>query len=171
MMIRNSLLLNLSVAVLALAPLVRAQNQDPPSFDSAMSVIRADIQADKTTIVGQAMNFNDKDGAVFWPIYRQYEYERSKLDDKRVGVIKEYTEKYPDLTDAEARAIADGMFECESRITALKARYFKKFNKALPALTVTKFFQLERRIDLMVDVKVESTLPPLTPAQFVEQQQ
>jgi hypothetical protein len=36
---------------------------------------------------------------------------------------------------------------------------------------VTQFFQLERRIDLMIDMKVESTLPPLTQAQNVEQTQ
>ena len=176
-MIRNSLLLNLSLAALVFSPLCRAQDgpppsaQDgpPPSFDSTISVIRAGIQANKTTIVGQAMNFSDKDGAAFWPIYRQYEYERSKLDDKRVQVVKEYTDKYPNLTDAEAKAMARRMFECDSRITALKKRYFKKLNKVLPALTVTKFFQLERRVDLMVDMKVESTLPALTQAQPVEQ--
>jgi hypothetical protein len=44
----------------------------------------------------------------------------------------------------------------------LKKRYFKKFNKVLPAFTVTKFFQVERRIDLLMDMKVESALPPLT---------
>jgi hypothetical protein len=170
-MIRNSLAVNLSLAVLAFSPLCRAQNENPPSFDSAISVIRAGIQANKTTIVGQAMDFNDKDGAAFWPIYRQYEYERSKLDDKRVDVIKEYTEKYPELTDAEAQGMADRMFECDSRIAALKKRYFKKLNKVLPALTVTRFFQLERRIDLMVDLKVESTLPPLTQAELVEESQ
>src|SRR5271165_6771923 len=118
MMIRNSLLLNLSLAVLAFSPLCRAQNEDPPSFDSAISVIRDDIQASKTNIVGQAMNFNAKDGAAFWPIYRQYQYERSKLDDKRVQVIKEYTDRYPDLSDAEARKMADRMFECDSGIAA-----------------------------------------------------
>jgi hypothetical protein len=161
----------MSLAVLAFTPLCRAQNEDPPSFDSAISMVRAGIQANKTAMVGQAMNFNDKDGAVFWRIYRQYEYERSKLDDRRVDVIKEYTDKYPDLADTDAQAIAVRMLECDSRIVALKKKYFKKFSKVLPALTVTRFFQLERRIDLMVDMKVESTLPPLTQAQFVEQSQ
>jgi hypothetical protein len=167
-MIRSSLLLKLTLAGLAFAPLCQAQNEEPPSFDSAISVIRAGILANKTTIVGQAMSFSDKDGVAFWPIYRQYEYERSKLDDKRVAVIKEYTDKYPDLTDADAKAMADRMFECDSRIATLKIRYFKKFNHVLPALTVTRFFQLERRIDLMVDMKVESTLPPLVSPQSVE---
>ena len=79
-----------------------------------------------------------------------------------MDVIKEYTEKYPDLSDAEAKAMADRMFACDLRLAALKRSYFKKFNKTLSALTVTKFFQLERRIDLTTDLKVESTLRPLT---------
>jgi hypothetical protein len=48
----------------------------------------------------------------------------------------------------------------------LKKKYYKKFNKVLPALTVAKFFQLERRVDLMMDMQVESSLPPLTEAQY-----
>ena len=84
-MIRNYLLLNVTAAVLALAPLCAAQSEDPPSLDSAIALVRAGMQANKTVIIGQAMEFNDKDAAAFWPIYRQYEYQRSKLDDGRVG--------------------------------------------------------------------------------------
>jgi hypothetical protein len=86
-----------------------------------------------------------------------------------VVVVKEYTQKYPNLSDSEAKAMAERMFDYDSRLAALKKRYFKKFNKVLPALTVTKFFQLERRIDLLMDMKVESSLPPLTQAQYTGQ--
>jgi hypothetical protein len=46
----------------------------------------------------------------------------------------------------------------------VKKKYYKKLNKVLPALTVAQFFQLERRVDLMMDMQVESSLPPLTQA-------
>jgi len=65
--------------------------------------------------------------------------------------------------------MAEQMLDCDSRLTALKKKYYKKFIKALPALTVAKFFQLERRVDLMMDMQVESSLPPLTQAQAIEQ--
>jgi hypothetical protein len=61
MTIRSSLLLNVSLSVLALLPLCHAQNEVPPSFDSAIALVRAGMQANKTTIVGEAMDFNDKD--------------------------------------------------------------------------------------------------------------
>jgi hypothetical protein len=165
---RKSVLLTIMFAMLTLPALCRAQTQ-APSIDSAIEVARAQTQADKATIISAAMNFSENDAAAFWPIYRQYEHERSALDDGRVSVIKEYTEKYPTITDAEAIAMAQRMFEYDSRLAALKKTYFKKFNKVLPGLTVTKFFQLDRRLDLLIDMQVESALPPLTNAQFDEQ--
>ena len=164
-MMKNSALLVITFAMLAFCPLGRAQDQEP-SIDSTIAVVRANMQADKTTLITTLMNFNDKDGAAFWPIYQQYEYERSRLDDRRAAVIKHYAQKYPALTDAEAKAMAEQMLDCESRLAELKKKYYKKFNKVLPALTVTKFFQLERRVDLMMDVQVEASLPPLTQAQY-----
>jgi hypothetical protein len=168
LMIRKSILLISTFAMLAVSPLCRAQSQKP-SIDSAIEGARADMRADKTTIITTAMNFSDKDAAAFWPVYRQYEYERSTLDDRRVVVIKEYIRKYSSLTDADAKAMAEQMFECDSRLAALKKKYFKKFNKVIPALTVTKFFQLDRRIDLLMDMEVESSLPPLTQPQLAAQ--
>ena len=161
-MTRILLLLTMTFSLFALSPL-RAQDQ-AVSIDSAIEVGRASMRADRITIIGTAMNFNQTDGAAFWPIYRQYERERSMLEDGRVEVVKEYENSYPNLTDAQAKEMAERMFAYEARLAELKKKYFKKFNKVLPALTVTKFFQLDRRIDLMVDMNLESTLPPLTQA-------
>ena len=65
--------------------------------------------------------------------------------------------------------MATRMLDCDSQLTQLKKRYYKKLNKVLPALTVTKFFQLERRVDLMMDMQVEASLPPLTQAEYAVQ--
>lgn len=167
-MIRKSILLTVIVVILALGPLCSAQTQEP-SIDSAIELVRADMRADRATIIIAAMNFSGKDAEAFWPIYRHYEYERSTLEDRRMGVIKEYTEKYTTLSDADAKGMTEQMFEYDSRVTALKKRYFKRFNKVLPAFTVTKFFQLEHRIDLLMDMKVESSLPPLARPQYAGQ--
>jgi len=167
-MIRKSALLTITFAMLALSPLCCAQNQEP-GMASAIEVVRADIGADRAKIITQAMNFSDKDAATFWPIYRKYEYERSTVIDRRVAVIREYAEKHSTLTDADAKSMAERMFDCDSRLAALKKKYFKKFNAVLPAVTVTKFFQLEHRIDLLVDMQVESSLPPLAGPQKLEQ--
>lgn len=168
-MIKNSALLIVTFATLAFCPFSRAQSNEP-TIDSKIALVRANMQADRTTLITAGMNFNDKEGAAFWPIYREYQYERSRLDDRRSAVIKEYAQEYPGVTDAEAKAMAEQMLDCEFRLAQLKKKYYKKFNRVLPALTVTKFFQLERRVDLMMDMQIEASLPPLTQAQYTPQE-
>ncbi len=165
-MIRNFLVLTITFAVLL--PLCRAQDQQP-NLGSMIELFRAEMQADRATIITQTMNFSDKDAAAFWPIYRKYEYERSLLDDRRAAVIREYAQKYSALSDVDAKAMAEQMFDCESRLAELKKTYFKKFNRVITALTFTKFFQLDHRIDLLVEMKVEASLPPLFRPQLTEQ--
>ena len=167
-MIRNSVLLTMTFAMFALAPLGRAQDQQP-SLESIIEVFRADMRADRATIITSTMEFSDKDAATFWPIYRKYEEERTALDDRRVAVIKEYAQKYTMLSDSDAKRMAEQMLDCESRLAALKKKYFKELNKVLSPFTVAKFFQLEHRLDLLTDMKVESSLPALYRGQPTEE--
>jgi hypothetical protein len=173
--IGKTVLILMTFAMLALPSLCRTQSDEAsvdsptdgePSVNSAIEVARADSRAQRENIISTAMNFNDKDAAAFWPIYRQYEYERTALDDGRVAVIKEYTDKNATLTDGEAKSMAERMFAYDSGVATLKKKYYRKFNKVLAAFTVTKFFQLDRRIDLLQDMNVEATLPPLTRPQY-----
>ena len=158
--VRKSAVLAITLAVFALSSLSRGQNPQP-SLASIIEVVRAGTQADRISIITEAMNFSEKDAAAFWPVYRKYEYERSRLDDRRVAVIKEYAAKYSNLTDTDAKGMTERMFDCDASLAALKKKYYKKFNAVLPALTVTKFFQLDHRLDIVMDMKVESSLPPL----------
>jgi hypothetical protein len=164
-MLKNSALVMFTFAMVAFCQSGLAQDHEP-TMDSTIAVVRANMQADRTTLITTGMNFNEKEGAAFWPIYEQYEYERTRLDDRRVAVIKEYAQKYQSLNDAEAKTMAEQMLDFDSRLAGLKIKYYKKFSKVLPALTVTKFFQLERRIDLLMDMQVEAALPPLTRPQL-----
>jgi hypothetical protein len=132
-----------------------------PALESTIEVLRADLRADKITVIAEAMRFSGEDAAIFWPLYNKYELELSKLEDQRARVIKEYAEKYPTLSDADAKAMAETMFDYNARVTKLKKKYFKEFNKMLRPLTVVKFFQIEHRLDLLVDLKLASELPSL----------
>ncbi len=159
----KSVLLTMAVAMLGLSTMCWAQDQRPdrPNIDTTIALVRTAMQADRDTITGKSMALSDKEAAAFWPIYRKYENERARLDDGRVMVIKQYALKYPNLTDGDGKEMAERMFEAESGIAALKKKYFKEFNKVLPALTVAKFFQLDHRVDLVMDMNVEANLPAL----------
>ena len=152
-----SLLLSLFVF-----PSLLAAQGNEPSLDSQIESLRADFRADKVAIVTEAMRFNDQDSKVFWPVYRKYEADVTKVNDQRVALIKSYADKFTTMTDADAKAMIEQGLDFESRRTDIKKKYVKEFQKAgLSSLTVAKFLQLEHRLDLLVDLKIASELPSL----------
>jgi len=158
-----SRLVLLATGLVASGP-VLAQSSGPTA-DSAVNAyldsLPADLRADKAQLINQAMQFNDKDAAAFWPVYKMYAADEAKLDDERMQLVKSYADHWTTLTDAEARDLVQKSLALESRRADLKTKYFDGFSQVLPGLTVAKFFQLEHRLDLLVDLKVASELPSL----------
>ena len=141
---------------------VSAAQSNEPNLDSYIESLRADLRADKVAIITEAMRLNDQDSKIFWPEYRKYEAEVTKINDQRVALIKAYADKFTTMTDADAKAMIEQSLDFESRRTDVKKKYAKEFQKAgLSSLTVAKFLQLEHRLDLLVDMKIASELPSL----------
>ena len=151
-------LLAITSCWLATSATGQTKNKD---VTSEIEAVRADARADKVEIIRQAMNFTPEESSAFWPIYKNYEYDLSKLNDRRVELVKSYAEKYSTLTDADAKKLSNEQFDLDSSLIDLKKHYYKVFNEKLPATTVSKFFQLEHRLDLLVELKVASELPSL----------
>lgn len=159
-MIRKSVLFTVALAILTVPSFSGAQSQTPVD-DSPRGGATRNVQSDRAEIISYTMDLSPKDAAAFWPIYQEYERERSALYDRRMAVLKEYEEKYLSISDDDAKAMANRMFEYDFQAMEVNRKYFKKLNKVLPTYTVAKFFQVEHRIDLMVEMKATPTLPPL----------
>jgi hypothetical protein len=150
------------LAVLVMFCCIAPAQDSGPGLDSYIESLRADARADKTAIVTQAMALNDQDGKIFWPIYRKYEADLTKLNDQRIALIKSYAEKYPSLSDADAKSMIDQSLDFEKKRVALHEKYAKEFQKGgLSSLTTAKFMQLEHRLDLLIDLQIASQLPPI----------
>ena len=63
----------LTLTILA-ATFTAAQAQD-----SWLNVLRSDVRTQVSALMEVAMEFSDEEAEVFWPIYREFELESSKL--------------------------------------------------------------------------------------------
>ena len=143
-------------------PNVSTAQTNDVSVDSYIESLRADVKADRVAIITAAMQFNDKDAKAFWPVYHKYDADMSKINDQRVALIKTYAKKFDTMTDADAKTIIADSLNFEAARTNTKRDYVEQFEKAgLSPLTVAKFMQLERRMDLVIDVEIAASLPPL----------
>lgn len=160
----------LALACALLAGVAPAQQQSKTSdrdlnLEAYIELMRSDVQTQKVAIITQVMNFDDADSAKFWPIYREYQFELSKLGDARLALIKDYADHYADLSDEKARELALGALDLEGKRTELKKKYFDRFANALSAKTAARFFQVENQLLMLIDLQVSSMLPVVPVAQ------
>jgi hypothetical protein len=128
-------------------------------LDSYIEALRSDLRAKKAEIIASGMNFNNAESAKFWPVYRQYETEVAKLNDQRIALLNDYAEHYDSMTPDKAKELMTKSFDLDKKQVDLKQQYVKKFEGVLPADRVAKFFQIDNRLDLLMNVKIASELP------------
>jgi hypothetical protein len=124
-----------------------------------IELLRSDVRANTAEIIRVMMQLDDKDAAVFWPIYRDYESELSKLYDEKVAGIMDYADNYLQMTDAKADDLATRALQWEDQRTNLKKKYYERFKKALSPISAARFLQIENQILMLVDLQVASSLP------------
>jgi hypothetical protein len=128
-------------------------------LDKLIELARKDLRAEKADIVGKTMKLDASQAAAFWPVYKAYETEIQALGDQRLHVIQDLAEHFETLNDAKARGLLDRSLVIEEQRVALDKKYKDEFLKVLPAKTVARFFQVESRLDNLINLKVSSQIP------------
>ena len=124
-------------------------------------LLRADVKAKRVAIITEIMQFNDSEAATFWPLFRDYDYELSKLGDTKLQLITDYIKNYDDITDEKADQLMSAALALETQRTELKKKHFDIMKKALSARTAARFFQVENQMQQVVDLQISANLPAL----------
>jgi hypothetical protein len=132
-----------------------------PLTDADIQLLRSDIQANKNEIITHAMQFTDSESTAFWPVYRDYARDQQKVGDERVQLIKDYAQRYDTMDDAAAKNMVQRLLNIDAKYGNLRQEYWPKFEKALGAKRGAKFFQIDTRLSLLVNLQLISEIPML----------
>jgi len=122
-------------------------------------LLRSDVRTQKVAVLTEVVGFTEAEDKAFWPIYREYDAEMSKLGDERVALIAEYARNYSNLTDSVADGLAHKALDLEARRQAVKAKYYDRIAKALSPRTALRFLQVEHQLLLLIDLQISAALP------------
>jgi len=128
-------------------------------LDKLIELMRKDVRAQKSEIITKTMKFDAPQAAAFWPVYKTYEAERQALGNERLAVIQDLADHFDSLNDAKAKGLLDRSLAIEAKKVALEKRYADEFVKVLPAKTVARFFQVESRINNLINLEISSQIP------------
>jgi hypothetical protein len=149
----------LAALLMASSAIAQTASSNQSGTDTDIALLRSDVQAQKTEIIGKTMQLSDSDAKAFWPLYREYSTKQQALGDQRVSVIKDYANEYDTLTDSQADGLMDRMLKFEKSRSDLRAQYYPKFKKAIGAKQAAKFIQVDNRLTLLVDLQIADAIP------------
>ncbi|MEJ2049547.1 MAG: hypothetical protein P8Y60_06855 [Calditrichota bacterium] len=52
------------------------------SQQDLVEILRADLKAEKVSIITETMDFTEQESTAFWPIFQEYDLELNKLNDQ-----------------------------------------------------------------------------------------
>jgi hypothetical protein len=131
----------------------------PTVTDSDIALLRQDIRAMKMQVIGQNMSMSDPEAEKFWPIYKHYADDLHEVNNSKYALLKQYAETWATMTDQDALIYVRHWMEVDAEAQALRLKYVPVVTQALPGKKAATFFQLDRRLSMMVDLQLFSQIP------------
>jgi len=138
------------------------QNSQAPS-DQEIELLRKDIRSHKKQIIAANVPLTDAEAQKFWPVYDQYTAELVQINNDKYALIQEYAQSYGKMTNEQADDWSQRALKLDANVAALRQKYWPNFRKVLPAKKAALYEQVERRMQMLIDVQLASQIPLLEP--------
>lgn len=135
------------------------QNDAESNVQAYIDLLHSDVRQQKAEFMGSVMLLSAQDAAKFWPIYSDYDAQLAKLNEQRIGIIKEYAQSYNQMTDAKADELIQKSLAYQKQRSELLVQTYDKVKEALGAVTAARFAMVEHQLLLLIDLQIDSSLP------------
>lgn len=110
-----------------------------------------DLKSQKKQIVAANMDLTDSEAEKFWPVYDRYATDLTKIYDAKLALVQEYFDDYQTMNGDDAEAYIRRRAAVEEDVMQLRLKYVPEFRKVLSGRQTALFFQIEWRLDLMIN--------------------
>jgi len=131
----------------------------PTVTDADIALLRKDLRAMKMQVIGQNMSLSDEQGQKFWPIYNHYVKDLQVVNDQKYALLKQYAEMWETMSDEDAMIYVRHWLETDVQAQDLRLKYVPVVSQVLPGRKAATFFQLDRRLNMMIDLQLFSQIP------------
>ena len=127
--------------------------------DKDVELLRKDIRSNKKQLIAANLKLTDTEATKFWPIYDQYTADLMKINDKKFRLVQDYADHWGTMTDEQASLYLRDWLDTDIAITQLRQKYVPIVSQVLNGRKSATFFQLDRRISMMIDLQLASQIP------------
>jgi hypothetical protein len=149
------------LTIFLLLGLYLSTNAQTKYFERDIEGLRSDLREEAKKIFAENMILTPEEAKVFWPLYDEYRATMKPFGDREVEITELYMLDYYAMDDSVASKLLDDITKLDSDKRAVQNEYIKKMKKVLPAKVVGRFYQIEKRLNLMIDLEKASRVPIL----------
>ena len=126
--------------------------------DQDIDLLRKDLRSKRNQLLAANFKLTATEAAKFWPVYDQYIAELITINDRKFGLIQEYADNWGKLTNEQSLLFTRNWLDMDIAIAQLRQKYVPMVAKVLEGKKTATFFQLDRRIAMMMDLQVSSQM-------------
>jgi len=134
-------------------------NEELSEFTTDIEAMRTVMQTERKILIMNEMVFTAEEAEKFWPLYDEYSADAKKIANLRVKVITDYAANYEKMSEELAKQLLDESIKYDEQKLKLEKKYVRKFRSILPQIKVTRYFQLENKLDAVIDFDLASQIP------------
>jgi hypothetical protein len=101
----------------------------------------------------------ESEAVKFWAVYNRYSSDMRQINDEKYRLIRQYGDEWSTMNDEQALIYIRRWLEVDDQAHQLRSKYVMDVSQALPGKKAATFFQLDRRISMMIDLQLASQLP------------
>ena len=155
-------ILSTGILVIGLAAYMPAFAQGSmETHKEELELTRATIKLQKKQIIAKNMNLSSMERDKFWALYRDYQNKMDAVADRRVKVITDYADtlKNGTLDNEKSLQLLNEYLSYERMRLITKQSFVKKFQQVLPSLKVARFFQIENKLEAIINFELARQIP------------
>jgi hypothetical protein len=128
---------------------------------SDMQILAQKIKADKKLVVAANMQLTEAEAKGFWPVYDAYQKDLQGINQRLIGVIKNYADAYNKgpVSDEAAKKLINEAIAIEDAEVKLKRSYVPKLEKVIPGMKVARYIQIENKIRAIGKYELAAQIP------------
>ena len=124
-----------------------------------LDLLRKDLRAMRKQLIAQNLRLTEDEAAKFWPVYDQYIKELITINDRKFAVMQDYADNFGKMTNDQSLLFIRQWLDADIAQTQLRQKYVPIIAKVLDGKKTATFFQLDRRIAMMLELQVASQMP------------
>ena len=136
-----------------------SQASDHVISDQDLNLLRKDLRSKRKQLIAGNLKLTDTEAAKFWPVYDQYIQELIAINDKKFSLFQEYADNWGKMTNDQALLFSRQWLDMDIQIPQLRQKYVPIVSKVLDGKKTATFFQIDRRIAMMLEIQVSSQMP------------